>query len=1557
MIVNWFNNETKKTFKFIGYTAAETAEEKCVIIKKHLGANDNINTICKKLVVYLHKYIKVNSPDNIYLWTRKKVSPNSGIALHFIENIFQYESNIDKDYFATCIQNTFEKTVDLSKYNMIDKTIALSIMSRLKYSSMVDPLMFRYTKDGYLDYSLNYDPIKGGNVPTKGTISDYLPLTLGDVEEINMVVNNGKISEAYFPLVTHVKKYDDLEKFINQIDKAEQKVLGYELTHDFNNKTYVSFAYYRTEHANNINLHALFDKFHASSKVPFIKFKARNNIFYKVHKESLVNIESKNLEKWTLFKTTANIQLVSFKIAFNKNSFCTFTITESLVDIKFNLSINDRVKYTEICKFFKTTLNELFSNLVSLEIDNYKCLNMITYNVVSMETSTIKYDKIKDIIENTFYLYFNMIPNPDKNILHMQYKKVDNYSKYDNIQNFMLQCYTLPKDVVIVKLMENFSFSKQEAESEYDKWANKSELEALIDKTGKKKLKLRYDNFVNIKLKIADSIDAKFMVSGLKDYKIMHDILNLMNILFDQQKVTKTAAINKEDIDKVVYDAHAKSSASTDLPDISDLADIADLTDLTNLEDLDYDDEEEAMKEFEASKVAASAADAAVVKTMDAKGKIPGYVLGLLREADNDLFNYKSENNKKRQDYPSICGAVDKRQPIVIDQKIKDNIDKKYPGAYDNYMQTGSTPELAQKNIYICPKIWCPKSQIAMNYDQYKTAKEKCPLPDEEPILFVKDNETDIESALRSPYYVNFLRSTIHPKKFCLPCCFRTKKKPSDCITNLNTQKTSVDITGNEKYIKADTYFPLENNRYGLLSKELLNILGGEICGNHHNGTGLMKNNSSCYLRKGITQTANSFLDCVSAVLQEQDFLQRILNKLNIANYLALENGKIVRLFINENFDMHNPDNFQEFKTWFLEQDAYIKKFNLIKVQKELEKASSNDKDVIREFMIYNSFKHYKMFLENNEQIKDHRTMLDFININFNQQHFIIVEVNPITGQGVILCPFNRQVKNAFNPANPVFFIVKNNAYYEPLCHVTLKEGVIQSKYAFSVYKDPQIKTIVDFYVNNCAATAAAAAEDDLLVFIESLSPIRAHVIDFNFKVRGVLTKQNLYIPFVNKLEIYSFTSKSFIYYNDIVDFKCLLSKDEIKGLYNKILKYTGNDFYKIAKFITSNEQISAVVLKTGTVVPVQMKRSSLLMRNFENDLQIFIEEKTPAKKSKIQDVNFDIVLDLIEKDEEIKHQVEFLTAHHNPFPKAYRRDKLYKLLNIPHKLIEMLLTGSKMVRVSKIFNVVSEEALLDQYDITNKRLDELIENQKNPFKMLSEKLIEFEEGHGYVYKDNKYTTPLHDIYKSDDLKNLPVTFASLLKDYGVFTTEQYDPTTTYILFINVNSVVNPNRKIDNVDLLKNAIRTRLINDYKTDKIRPLFDRNESFVKLYKKDFGKITENTKPLLANCISIFDSLDYHVSFYELSILSELVGVNLIILGRKSVKRPDGIEVLQRFNDALPFTMIMVHNHDRVQKLERFDLVVKKDGSGAIFRKNELPRELINKTKGLITIDVED
>ena len=177
----------------------------------------------------------MDSPDKIYLWIQKKIKQDLSINMYFIDNVFQYDLHVDRDYFQKCIKNTFDLTVDLSKYNLIDKNTAYSILSQLDYKYMIEPLMFRYVNDGFINFQVNYDPLKKAKQDVEyKNISDYLPLTLGffDSTMIHMITGDDD-NKLYFPLNMRIQKFDELEKFVHQIDKIEEKVIGHELTHKF----------------------------------------------------------------------------------------------------------------------------------------------------------------------------------------------------------------------------------------------------------------------------------------------------------------------------------------------------------------------------------------------------------------------------------------------------------------------------------------------------------------------------------------------------------------------------------------------------------------------------------------------------------------------------------------------------------------------------------------------------------------------------------------------------------------------------------------------------------------------------------------------------------------------------------------------------------------------------------------------------------------------------------------------------------------------------------------------------------------------------------------------------------------------------------------------------------------------------------------------------------------------------------------------------------------------------------------------------------------------------
>ena len=100
----------------------------------------------------------------------------------------------------------------------------------------------------------------------------------------------------------------------------------------------------------------------------------------------------------------------------------------------------------------------------------------------------------------------------------------------------------------------------------------------------------------------------------------------------------------------------------------------------------------------------------------------------------------------------------------------------------------------------MCPQVWCPKSKIALTYNDFKNKyNESCPFPDieEKPILLVNNYWGKGEEGLTREHFPGFLDAFTHPKKFCLPCCF--KKEAKEGSKNKQKENTWLPFSSVEK--------------------------------------------------------------------------------------------------------------------------------------------------------------------------------------------------------------------------------------------------------------------------------------------------------------------------------------------------------------------------------------------------------------------------------------------------------------------------------------------------------------------------------------------------------------------------------------------------------------------------------------------------------------------------------------------------------------------------------------------------------------------------------------
>jgi len=928
--------------------------------EKHLdlkGINiypdDNIGLLLKKI-----SYVTKDPWTHLFAWYHRKVSNVQKDALiqTFIKNIFRSEKRISIKKLCQTTKSFFAINIDAleNEYNIVDIPQALEILREYTKSvrSIIEPLGFKYTYNGYIEY-ISYDPFFKETLQDPPSIyNNELALTLQSFDIINNeihIINSQKITDKpyLFPFIDQKHDMQTTNTLIKDLIKIEESIETVDIS-DLNNTGFINFIHIHADSDKmKVDLVKVFEYLHASNTVTFIKLKLKTNAFYKIHEtyiEPLAN--DKELYKKLVGvggSTNNQNEYIMFRMRLGPYSAATILFFENgSYDIRLNFNMKAQetkanvAKYLElinlkiigeITKATRKIITKLPHDILDNKYDDCYIVKTVFYGQVTSKNFQFKFSNFPTIIRSKLFPYFDVIPNPDKNILHLQYKKVDNYAQYDNIRSFITQHFAMDKDELVNKLAENFTLTIEEAEKQLDLWKISNEVELVQMGPENRYYKPKYDSFVNIKIRINSTIDLRYLVTGAKNAQVYDRIswllkkLAKMSINSYKQKdeeflknFNKYIGLGQDDNnDKFTFADVEKDEDAVSIPDYSnELSDEIDedLLALENefAEDTNQGNEGNAGNLSKSPQEKPKETDNTTSPTGGLKRK--GELLRKLHEADERLFTYKVNKGEKRRDYASLCGSVGMRQPVVINKDELEKIEKNHKGAIEGYVKSGSNPDLAKKNYYICPSIWCPKSRVAITYDEYVKAGNKCPFPEinEEPVLFQSQSFWGVgELALKRKRYPSFLDMYTHPDQLCLPCCYKTapssgnrnKKRQEICKSNyepnstVNKQKDDIvptidDVIGNERYIKAETFSPLDVGRYGVAPSDVHKVLGLNHCGPRHDGTGVIQNGSICYLRKGIAHGKQSFMSCINYILGIQNIKDRILTNLTVDKFLSM---------------------------------------------------------------------------------------------------------------------------------------------------------------------------------------------------------------------------------------------------------------------------------------------------------------------------------------------------------------------------------------------------------------------------------------------------------------------------------------------------------------------------------------------------------------------------------------------------------------------------------------------------------------------------------------------
>tara|TARA_B110000238_G_scaffold44593_1_gene48121 strand:+ start:7205 stop:12388 length:5184 start_codon:yes stop_codon:yes gene_type:complete len=1478
------------------------------------------------------------------------------------------------------------------------------------------------------------------------------------MDETDELIMNGGV-KVYFPYISDIDDYDNYnDTYENTIKNTDEIINKFMLDQKDdilkNNISYVNRFHVKINPTiinikfNNflINLEGFFNNFITDETIPMIIFKKINNNIYKINKNSLGNKNSRNDKKINdndLTKWTENINIVrkneflEIKILFRNFNDIALTKYFNLiifdngrVDVIYDFKKEEPVQINEIINSF-SKVNEILNkinrkydiNLINLDDTLFNCnvsyIDFLDYNITNNLTFNdviLSESNIKKSLE-LFYPYFDVI-NEQNNFIYIKFKRINNFFDIDNVQSFIEQNISKPKPELVSLLMKKYSVNKTKAEKDYDEI---SDLIKLNLTTTNKITKSNINKGVFIFLKIKNKLQLQFLVKNLinnEDNILITKLLSFLStnndILKDKNKINKQIT-NFNNFNKDAKENFTEKKEILSDDDFEYLTNSDDFSILTNNENDDDDDDEDVyeMNDDDIKLLASLEADEydEIQKTKDntkidteikektdnelkidvnidfeklndpqEKKKYDKLILERLKEADKQLF---------KKPYTTKCQAVHKKQPVVITKNEKEYIDKNFPNSYTSVIKAGSSDEKKEAYYYICPKYWCPLTGVSLTNKQLKDLDGKCP-KGEPPIVlsnksWVKKDKDGKEYDV--PKYPFLLDSVLHPDKKEMPCC---RGKPSIVVD---------DTTKIGRYI-TQSKLPAKINRYATLPDKLNKILN-----NKYPIDFKINENTNCFVRKGINDENQYVLASLIYVIDNKkiknvkEFINAVEQNMTKIDYIELNNGNTLKIFLNPDFSIYDEKNFELFKKNMNSDKDYLNKMDLNDLNKQIKKinkfvyddTNKYNNDILREFMIFNSFKNFKLYLTS-DLFKGHEEVLQLFTNNYewlnSKKHNIIMFNSQNKNREVekidILCSKFINYNTKLNTDNNFVFIIKNENIYEPVVRIrntnTKKKNDIVIHNSFSYKEDKKFKYIIDLQKKYCKTSKLKNLIDpiNLLKILDDLEfPIKAFVINMSFKFVGFLLKNNLFIPIdsniisTNVFRDNDIIIKNYIYIHNITRFRCKLSSKKIKQILNDLNEKLNKKIYNIKEILTDNTEEIAIILEDipNNIIPLRILNSNMdfFMEHIKDEtIFLGIENKNDTSSYinnyenitiLYQDKLKNIINHIVANTKTLKN-IEMLKHKHNPFPKNIKIEKIKTIIiNIIQKDDKLILNEEETNNIindiytkdllyilrknDSDLKVQKYEIVFNQDDILNDKLNKLNQKLSNPFKSIENSIEDY-----ILYKGVTIQPTKNDIsYKflTDTYKPLPeYTWKDLLPLYEInlATIEDIDEQNTMQYLIEIFSKIS---KLDKNSISEKALEKKLDkereNDFKNDKNdKELFIENQKENIYFEKIFDKQDYFDKNDFEQYNKIYDE-NYKYSFYEIEKLSEIVKVSVIILGNFENKRLTRGHKIYKNGDKY-----ILFNIDSQPKYDKFNIIMKNTNK-FIFDKNDLPKKFWN------------
>lgn len=622
-------------------------------------------------------------------------------------------------------------------------------------------------------------------------------------------------------------------------------------------------------------------------------------------------------------------------------------------------------KYTRSKYFITPETNLIFNpqrahktNLRSnLKLFNFK----IIYEVTSKNHNIGKLNTIASYYIPYFYCYMKT------NGLHLTYKKVDMFGNDESIVNFIQKLFEMEKKISYQKKLVYRDFISTIFGLDQNEVMERMDNIRLTEPKGK----AYFLHGVDITI-YQDKNNYNVTINNLKSINQLMHVSYILELLFRQLSCfTELSDIythhNKSYNTNIIAFEPTTNGQNYATEEQMDDGNFFDMELDLDLDDFDEQDEDKIETQTPTENIVENTQDSGNI-TLDksniqkyankaSKLKFTNYMSQMRELADPELYKFDDimsgdQKNKKTQpfSYCRSCDTTQMRQPYILTKEEFDQIDDKE--SITGYMKY-------RNRYYICARIWDYKAKKPISVKRFVENDFKSPytggeaLPPEKRNAYTLGDKYTVIIRKKGNYWENaeaeknwpsllkgtgknaypgFAKSTSHPAKLCLPCCFGNapddydptskeiqnfKKPPNSnhrCFVDPddNEQKRKVEdydelTTRNENYVLHSNSV-LTNNRYGKLP-DIIDILF-----RNNQDIFVMSENSSlfeganCFLRKGVTSDSKSFLRCIASIkgIRYNQLIDLIVNNISPQLFVTLDNGNLIARFKDK---VTLPDN------------------------------------------------------------------------------------------------------------------------------------------------------------------------------------------------------------------------------------------------------------------------------------------------------------------------------------------------------------------------------------------------------------------------------------------------------------------------------------------------------------------------------------------------------------------------------------------------------------------------------------------------------------------------